>query len=291
MTDKATAARLAPAAFLLLWAAGYSVAKVGTADADPLTLLSLRFGLALLILTPVWIVLRPSLPRSWRAWRDLLVVGVLMQAVHFGCVWLALDRGGSTGTVALITCLYPIVVALAMPLMSAERVSARRWAGLCLGLAGAAMVLIGNHGVQTTSVQAILLAVAGLLAFSSATLWEKQYGVEHHPVTANLVQYAAGFVVVLPVAWYLEPMQIILTPALAWSLAYLVLCNSLLAISLLLWLIRRGEATRVSALFFLVPPLAALIAWFLLGEVMTPVAWGGMFVAAGGVWLATRRAA
>jgi len=50
-------------------------------------------------------------------------------------------------------------------------------------------------------------------------------------------------------------------------------------------MIRRNEATRVSALFFLVPPLSAFIAWLVLNERMTTTAWFGMGIAATGVWL------
>lgn len=56
-------------------------------------------------------------------------------------------------------------------------------------------------------------------------------------------------------------------------------------------MIRVGDVAKVSALFFLVPPLAAVIAWVMLGEVMPPVAWGGMALAGTGVLLATRKAA
>jgi len=72
------------------------------------------------------------------------------------------------------------------------------------------------------------------------------------------------------------------------SLTYLVLGNSLVSITLLLAMIRRGGATQVSALFFLVPPVAALIAWALLAEPMPTVAWLGLAIAAVGVALATR---
>ena len=57
--------------------------------------------------------------------------------------------------------------------------------------------------------------------------------------------------------------------------------NSLLAITLLLTMMRRGTASQVSALFFLVPPLAALIAWIVLGESL-PVARLGRDGARGG---------
>jgi drug/metabolite transporter (DMT)-like permease len=45
--------------------------------------------------------------------------------------------------------------------------------------------------------------------------------------------------------------------------------------------------SRVSALFFLVPPMAALIGWVLLGEQMPPLAWVGLALAASGVALVT----
>lgn len=281
--------RLAPAIFLLLWAGGYTVAKIGIGDADPLTLLSTRFALALAVLLPVWLVLRPALPKTLTQWRDIAIVGFLMQTVYFGSAWSALEHGASAGTVALITCLHPIIVALAMPLISSERVSVSRWLGLLLGLGGAALVLYGNLGMQPVTLIGVALSFLALFAFSGATLWEKTHGVAHHPVSSNLVQYSVGLLTALPFAYLLEPMQIAFTPALMWALAYLVLCNSLVAISLLLWLIRRGEATRVSALFFLVPPMSAVIAWLVLNEVMTLLAWLGMALAAAGVWLATRR--
>jgi drug/metabolite transporter (DMT)-like permease len=78
------------------------------------------------------------------------------------------------------------------------------------------------------------------------------------------------------------------TPDLAISLTYLVLANSLVSITLLLMMMRRGEASRVSALFFLVPPLAAAIAWGVLGESLPGLAWVGMVLAALGVGIATR---
>ena len=63
--------------------------------------------------------------------------------------------------------------------------------------------------------------------------------------------------------------------------------NSLIAISLYLAMIRAGEVSKVSALFFLVPPCSALIAFALLGEPMPVLAWAGMALAASGVALAS----
>ena len=86
-----------------------------------------------------------------------------------------------------------------------------------------------------------------------------------------------------------EQIQIDWTPAFVAVMAYLVIGNSLLAMSLLLAMIRVGEVSRVSALFYLVPPLAALFAWPLLDEAMPPLGWAGMILAAIGVALVTRK--
>jgi len=85
-------------------------------------------------------------------------------------------------------------------------------------------------------------------------------------------------------------MQVSWTGQMIAALLYLVIGNSLISVTLLLAMIRRGEASRVSALFFLIPPTAAVIAWLLIDEAMPPLAWLGMVLAAAGVAVASRPA-
>ena len=282
---------IAPGLFLLLWSGGFTVAKIGLAHASPLTLLALRYGCVVVVLLPLCLIFKPALPKTRAQWLNLVWVGFLIQVVYFGAAWMAFTLGGSASTVALITSLQPILVALAIPMVSREIVSVRRWIGLVSGLTGTCLVLLGNAELQPVSTWVVLFSVSALLAFSIATVWEKRFGVAHHPLTSNLVQYLVGFACTLPLAFVFESMVINVTLPFLGALAYLVLGNSLLAISLLLMMIRNGEATRVSALFFLVPPMSALIAWLILDERMTLMAWTGMAVAAFGVWMATRGAA
>lgn len=282
---------LAPGLFLLLWSGGFTVAKIGLSHADPLTLLSIRYACVLVLLLPLCLIYKPIWPKTASGWLHVACVGFLIQVVYFGTGWMAFVKGSSAGSLALITSLQPILVALLIPLVSRERVSLTRWLGLVLGLTGTVLVLYGNFGIQPLSRVAFVFSVTALFAFTLATVWEKRFGISHHPLTSNVIQYAVGLLFTLPLAILIEPMRVSVTPEFLIALAYLVLCNSILAISLLLMMIRNGEATRVSALFFLVPPTAALIAWLIMDERMTPLAWLGMAVAALGVWLATRKSA
>jgi len=280
--------KAAPALFLLLWSSGFVVLKVGLAYADPMTFLALRYACVVLILAPVLLVLRPPLPRGASAWGHLAMVGLLLQAGYFCFTYLSLKQGMSAGGIALITSLQPILIGLLAPAIAHEQVDARRWAGLGLGVSGAALVIVAKASIDVLAPLGLLFAVSALLCITGGTLYEKRYGTQTHPVASNLVQYAVGLAVTAPLAFWLEPMRIEWTGPLWASLAYLVVGNSLVAITLLLTMIRHGEASRVSALFFLVPPCTAVIALAILDEPIPALAWPGMALAAVGILLVTR---
>ena len=280
----------APAIFLILWSAGFAVAKIAVAHAAPLTVLALRYALVLALLIPVALVVRPRFP-SARGILDVAVVGFLIQVVYFGLCYVAFKSGVSAGGVAIVVCLQPILVALIAPRFVGETVDRRGWIGLVLGLAGAALVILGRSSVQAESAFGIACTVLALFGITAGTLYEKRFGASHHPVAANLIQYAVGTAFCLPAALMTESLAVDWTPGFLWAMAYLVLANSLLALSLLLAMIRAGEVSRVSALFYLVPALSALCAWPMLGEAMPALAWAGMALAGLGVALVSRRPA
>jgi drug/metabolite transporter (DMT)-like permease len=280
---------LAPAIFLLLWSGGFSVAKLGLQHAEPLSFLALRYATVLVILLPLFVVLRPPLPSRAIDWLHLFIVGFLIQAVYFGLCYIAFTAGVSAGGVAIIVCLQPILVGLVAPRFTGERVGLRRWAGLVLGLAGAAAVIVSNAAVEVRSLGGVLAAIGGLLGITAGTLWEKRFGLNHHPIVSNGVQYVAGLVGTVPLALAFEHFAFDWSPAFVGAWAYLVIANSLIAMTLLLAMIRAGEVARVSSLFYLVPPLTGLIAWPLLGEALAPLGWAGFALAAVGVALASRK--
>ena len=279
----------APVLFLLLWSAGFAIAKLGLQHAEPLTILALRYGLALAILIPVALILKVPMPSTPRAWADIAIVGFLIQVVYFGLCYTAFKAGVTAAGVAIVVCLQPILVALAAPRLLGEVTGRRGWIGLALGLSGAAAVILSRSDVGSSTLFGVACTIVALLGITAGTLWEKRFGVTHHPVAANLIQYAVGLAFALPAAWVTETMAVRWDVTFVGVMAYLVIGNSLLAMTLLLAMIRAGQVSRVSALFYLVPPLSALIAWPLLGEAMPPLAWGGMALAAVGVAMVSRR--
>lgn len=287
--DQPTWLVLAPSLFLALWSTGYVAAKFGLGFAEPMTFLALRFGCVVVLMTVLFVILHPPLPKTLADWVHLVVVGFLLQSLYFGMCYLAFESGMAVGTLALILSLQPILVGLVAPRWAGERVRLQQWTGLVMGLLGAGIVIVARSEIVVPTATSFLFAFLALFGITAGTLWEKRFGVAHHPVTSNLIGYAAGFIGVLPFMFLLETMQVNWTLAFTISLAYLVVGTSLIAVGLLLAMIRVGEVSRVSALFYLVPPFAAVIAWIVLDEIMPPLAWAGMGLAVAGVFIATHK--
>lgn len=279
---------IAPFIFLCLWSGGYVVAKVGLAYAEPMTFLVLRFASVVAIMLLIFTVVKPPLPEKLMDWAHLAIVGFLIQTVYFGMCYLGFTAGIAAGTMALLMSLQPILVGLIAPGWTGESISRWRWSGLMLGLTGTTVVIVARSGIEPPTLFGLICAMLALAGITGGTLWEKRFGLSHHPVTANLVGYSAGLVGVVPIMFATESMQIQWSWSFVAALAYLVIGNSVIAVGLLLAMVRAGDVSRVSALFFLVPPLAALLAFLVLGELMPPMAWVGMATAAIGVYMATR---
>jgi drug/metabolite transporter (DMT)-like permease len=279
----------APGIFLLMWSTGYVAAKFGLGFIEPMTFLALRFACVIAIMAVLFVILRPPLPKSSAEWMHLAVVGFMLQSLYFGMCYMSFTAGLSVGTLALILSMQPIIVGLVAPRWSGETIGWQRWAGLVLGLAGAVIVITARSEIAAPSAIGFVFAALALFGITGGSLWEKRFGVSQHPVTSNLVGFTAGLLGVAPFMIAFESMTIDWSWQLLGSLVYLIVASSLIAVGLLLAMIRAGEVSKVSALFFLVPPMAAVVAWVVLDEVMPPLAWGGMVVAGLGVFMATSR--
>ncbi len=282
--------RAAPFVFLIFWSGGYSFAKLGLAYIEPLTMLALRYGLAVLALLPFLLIRKRRWPVNARHLGAIALTGFLIQCVYFGLAYLAMKRGMNAGTTAIIMALQPILVAVFAPLIPGARGGRLLWAGLALGFAGVVMVILSEGSLGTSPWVAVILALLALGGITGATLFEKWHGMKTDPVVGGIVQYVVGFAVLMPAAYFAETMTVDWQPELFISLAYLVIANSIISISLYIALLQRGDATRISALLYLVPPLAMLLAWAILGESVTLIAFLGFALSALGVYIVSRHA-
>ena len=266
-------------------------AKGGLAGAEPLTFLALRFAIVTAIMVALAFVQHSPWPRRGRELLHLAVTGLLMQALYFAATYQAFAAGIGAGALALILALQPLVTACVAGPLLGEHVHRQQWLGFLLGILGVVLVLAGRLATGPGETEGIVWGFVALAAITAGTIYQKRFGAQADIWSGGAVQYALATVVIAGPALLLETGRVTWSVTFALSLAYLVVMNSVVAISLLTLMIRRGEASRVTSLFFLVPPMAALIAWLVLGERLGPLQILGMAVAAAGVALAMRRPA
>src|SRR5262249_5812651 len=129
------------------------------------------------------------------------------------------------------------------------------------------------------------LALA-LLAISIGAPYQKHY-CSHVDLRAGaVIQFSACALVYLPLVLLFERESVQWTGEFAFALGWSVVVLSVGAISLLYWLLRHGAASGVARLFFMVPPVTALMAWLIFGETLDGLAMIGMALVAVGVALA-----
>ncbi len=282
--------RSAPWIFVLIWSSGFVVAKYAFRSSDVIFFLSIRLFIAALILALITKALRQSLRLSKGDLLASIAIGIALHALYLGGVWQAIAEGSPSGIASVITSLQPVLVSLIAVKLLGERLTRYQVAGLALGLTGVILVLepaFERAGEMT--VIALILLIAALTGSTSATLMQKKIGHSIPLLAGTTYQFLIAAIILgiyslvtgqTTMEWNLES-----SLAMAWA----VLVTSIIAILLLLWMLTRGSAARVSSLLYLVPATTAVQAWFLFGEKLNPQAIIGIAMTALGVALVQKR--
>ncbi|TKT75254.1 DMT family transporter [Aquamicrobium sp. LC103] len=281
--------RLVPALFVLLWATGFIGARYAMPWAEPFSFLAVRFLLAFLILVLVVAIFKSRALKRNEALHAIFA-GTLIHGAYLGGVFWAIHHGMPAGLSALIMGLQPLITAVFAGMVLGERILPRHWIGLAVGFAGVVIVLLPKLGEVAGGVTSATLAASlvAVLSISAGTLWQKKFVSNADLVTGTLYQYLGATCLMAVFSFAFEAREFELTGELVFAMAWLVLVLSIGAIFLLMYLIREGEISKVTSLFYLVPAVTAVIAWVLFDEKLTLVQIFGMAVTAVGVALATQ---
>jgi drug/metabolite transporter (DMT)-like permease len=272
-------AAAAPGVFVMLWSTGFVGARMGLPYADPFIFLLYRFVPLALLLAAVGLIWRAPWPKSWNNAGHLAVVGLLIHGSYLGGVFWAISNGVSAAIAALIVGIQPLLTAVAAGPYLGEKVSTRQWVGLLFGFAGVALVVGDDVNLDSSNGAGVIVCFVALLGITLGTLYQKRHGGDMDLRTGSAIQFAAAAVVAGGLTLYLDEGPIEWTGEFIFALSWLIIVLSVGAMSLLHLLIRQGAASKVASLFYLVPPVVAVEAYFLFDETLSLFDIGGMIVA------------
>lgn len=284
-------AALAPYVFVLLWATGFVGARLGMPHSEPGTFLSIRFASAFVLLALAALFFRAPWPKG-RASLHALVIGFLIHGVYLGGVFWAIDRGMPAGVAAIIVGLQPLLTALLAGWFLGETISPKHWLGIAFGIAGVALVILPSLDLTGSGITTITVSVAfvAMVAVTLGTIYQKAAGTQMDLRSGTALQYLGAFLPVFLLAWFTETGEIDWNGEMIVAMVWATIVLSVGAIFLLMWLIRQGSVAQLSTLFFLVPAVAALMAYGLFGEALAPLQIIGMVLCGIAVALAAPKA-
>lgn len=283
-----------PVVFVVLWSTGFIGSKLGAPYSEPFTFLAVRFALAALLMIGIALAFRVEWPNTPQRIFHAVVVGILIHGTYLGGVFWAIDNGVPAGVSALIVSLQPLVTGLAAGPLLGESISSRQWLGLVLGFFGVVMVVgqkldfSGGIGVGWGDGAGFIACFIGMLAIAGGSLYQKRFCAGENLRGHQAIQLTAATLFIGTLSFTFETQTLVWAPEFIVAMAWLVCVMSIGTFTLLYALIHRGAASQVSSLFYLVPPVTAVMAYFLFDETLGPLALVGMGITVLGVALATR---
>src|ERR1700736_5410679 len=196
------AARAAPAIFVVLWSTGFVATKYVLRDADPLTYLTIRMAVVVVLMASIATIARPRWPdRAGIA--HSVVAGILVHGFYLAGTAIAIAHSIPAGLSALIPGLQPILTSTLANRWLGERVTPLQWSGLLLGLAGVVLILHGRP-MSGEAGWGWLASGVSLVSITLGTLYQRRYCSKIDWRAGNLVQYLAVMIFFATGAWLFE---------------------------------------------------------------------------------------
>ncbi|MFM1819477.1 MAG: hypothetical protein RIS61_1075 [Actinomycetota bacterium] len=283
---------MAPWLFVFLWSSGFVAAKYVLPYSGPFSFLTLRYVIAAVILIAVAAIQSRKFDLTPKKIWHATLVAFFLHFLYIGGVFYAIELGVTAGITSVIVSLQPVLVALlAIPLLG-ERFRFVEAIGLALGVIGVALLLLpkmfqGDLTPQFSTIGIISCTVA-LLGTTFGYITQKKTGAEMDFVTGTAIQYSVTAILFAITAALTNDLEIQWSAQFIGGLAWSSLALSIGSIFLLYSLLQRGSPGSVSSLYYLVPPSAAIQAYFLFGEVIPLLGLVGMALAGLGVMLVMR---
>ncbi|MAJ93605.1 MAG: EamA/RhaT family transporter [Rhodospirillaceae bacterium TMED63] len=279
--------KAAPFLFILTWASGFPITRFGLEFTEPFTLLWIRSAIVVVIVSIYAAIVRAPWPDK-KEIAHIAVVGVTLQCLYLGAMFSALGEGVSQGVAALVAGMQPLLTAAVVGITLGERVSRIQWAGFVLGFAGLFIVLSERLGIGTATTAGFIFSGLTPIFITAASLYQKKYCANSDLRIVMIVQQTAAGFCNLCIAMAIESSDIAWGAEVIFVWAWLVVILTIGATNLLYLMLRHGETSRVSSLFYLTPPTAVFLGWVSYDETMGIAAMSGFLVSVAGVFLVTR---
>ena len=277
-----------PLAFIILWSSAFVSGQFIVQSASPFASLTFRFfivGICFLIFS---YYLREKVFVKFNLAIQACITGILFHGFYLGGVFFSYSVGLSATLSALIVGLQPVLTNILSGPILKERITFIQWIGILFGFIGTILVIGYDIGVKIPII-GLAASIVALLGATIATIWQKKITSNLTLSVNNFYQAFAASIFLFIISVNFEVPSINFDTRFNLSMGWQIIMVSFGAYAILMYLIKTGTASKTSSLFFLVPPVTAIMAWLVLGEKLSIIDIIGLLICAFGVYIATRK--
>ena len=280
--------RIFPLLFILLWSSAFITTKPIIDNSEPFTALAFRFFFVAIGFYFFSIYSKHSIAIRTNSLIEAILSGVLFHGFYLGGVFYSISIGMPTGIAALIVTLQPILTNIFSGPILGEKVTLKQWVGGLLGFIGATLVLGFDIGSDIPFL-GLVATIISLVAITFSTIWQKKLSNKLPLSVSNFYQAVGGcFFHILIIIFFVDP-YIDFNETFLIAMSHQIFLVSFGAFTILMFLIKKNSASKTVSIFFLIPSISAMMAWFFLNENLTNIDLYGFFITTVGVYIATRK--
>ena len=259
----------------ITWGSGYALTKIGMDQFTPLLLMSLRFGIAGLIL--VWFTKPP-----WGYMRELFIIALIGSTIQYGFTYYGL-KGIDVSTASILVQLEGPILALLSALILKERLGWPRALGMGLAFTGV-IVIVGEPRLND-SLDSVALVITGAVFWAIAQ------------IMISRLKSLSGITILAWVAIIATPQMLLISLIIEegqwesiktanlvdWSIVfYLSFIMTVIGYSIWYHLLRICDVSKISPFLMLLPVTSIIAGIVLLNEQFTlAMGIGGLLVMTG----------
>ena len=279
--------RIYPFIFILLWSSAFITTKPIVDNSDPFSALAFRFFIVSIGFYLFSIYSKQSIIIEKKNLIQSTLSGVLFHGVYLGGVFFSISIGMPTGLAALIVTFQPILTNLLSGPMLNEKVSIKQWIGVFLGFIGSSLVLGLDLG-KDIPILGLVATIIALIAITLSTIWQKKISNNIPLSVSNFYQAIGGCLFHVLIVILFTELHIDFSFTFIIAMSHQIFLVSFGAFTILMFLIKKNSASKTVSIFFLIPVVSALMAWFFLNETLTSIDILGFLIASFGVYIATQ---
>jgi len=222
--------------------------------------------------------------------QDVMLVGIFMTAIMFGCLYWG-ERYISSSIAALLAATTPIMIGIVEWFQGVRKSAWIKGCGLLISFIGVVVAVLPALGldVSTEAVLAVVLILAAEVGCVFGTMTSKKILDDGlNPFVLNGWQMVIGGIMLVLLSMIAEPAAVVINYQVFFSWAYLVVFGSLAGHGSYYWLVRRAGPLLPSTWTYISPVIAQFVGYYFLSEYLSGYSFVGLGLVLSGVFLVSR---